>query len=178
MRRPGKKKRRDEACRQLCLFASSEIPDLEELALRYDDLNRRHFGGRLPRPTFRLSRRMLSAGTVHMEEALLTISVPYHSRHGWGAELTGTLKHEMIHLCLHQRDRPSGHTREFLEECRRTGAPRYSRPLQRPYKYVYRCVNGHEIRTRKKISGHSCAKCAPQYHPRFLLRLARRLDKG
>lgn len=160
---------------QLPLFATSGVPDLSALHRRYDLLNRRHFGGRLPRPRFRFSNRMLNAGMIVLEDVEITVSVPYHNAHGWGAELTGTLKHEMIHLWLHRRRRPSGHTPEFLEECVRIGAPRYCRPLRRPYKYLYRCVNGHEMRTRKRISGHSCARCSPRWHPRFVLRLEREL---
>lgn len=160
--------------RQLSLFDGGR-PDEAELQARYARLNREWFAGKLPGIRFRFSTRMLAAAQIWLEKREIVLSVAYHDKHGWGSELTGTLKHEMIHLWLHERRRPSGHTPEFRQECERIGAPRWCQPLRRPYKYLYRCPNGHEVKTRRKIPGHSCAECAPDYSPRFALRLIREL---
>ena len=163
-----------ERPRQLPLFPAPPARlTAPEVQARFEELNRRHFGGELPRPSVRFSTRMLRAGAVYLDRRELVISVPYHDAHGWDAELVGTLKHEMIHMWLHARGRSAAHTPEFHALCRRVGAPRYCRPFGREYKYLYRCARGHEVRARRKLPGHSCARCSRRYDPRFPLRIVR-----
>lgn len=168
------KRRRGPGPEQLFLFEQGR-PEREEVRDRFEGLNRRWFGGLLPTPRIRFSSRMLRAGAVFLDRPEVVLSVPYHDRHGWGEELDGTLKHEMVHMWLDFRGRPSGHTEEFYGLCSKIGAPHYCRHFGRPYKYVYRCPNGHEVQARRKLRHHSCAICSGEYDPRFPLRLARRL---
>jgi len=81
----------------------------------------------------------------------------------------------MVHMWLDSRGESPGHTREFERLCRQLEAPRYCHPYGRPYRYLYRCPRGHEVRARRKLTGHSCARCSKRYDPRFPLRIVRRL---
>ena len=71
----------------------------------FRELNRTCFGGAVRTPVFRRSRARCQAGCVDYRNWTLAVSLPYHRAFG-EAELVATLKHEMIHLRLHQ-DRKS-----------------------------------------------------------------------
>jgi predicted SprT family Zn-dependent metalloprotease len=134
---------------------------LERIRRLFFELNRHSFLGEIPEPEFGLSRRLRLSGYVQFgrRRPRMVLSVPYHDRFGWDGELEGTLKHEMVHLLLHARNRPFGHTREFRRLCRQIGGRDYSQALPRPFRYVYecpRCRRTFRYRRRVKLA---CAAC-------------------
>ncbi|NIS71510.1 MAG: hypothetical protein GTO12_22020 [Proteobacteria bacterium] len=137
---------------------------LKKVERLFDRVNREHFHGEIKRPIFRLSNRMKSrAGQVNLIGWEMIISVPYHDRYGWDGELENTTKHEVIHLFLRQKRKPSGHNRLFKEIANRIGAPYYCKAMpKRPYRYIFECPNcKREYKARKWIgSRYSCGKCS------------------
>lgn len=174
---------RPKEARQLELFP--EIRPMGPLARQRKDpaeildlfrrINRRYFDGDLREPRILLSARLKRAGMVYLDRRELVLSIPYHDRYGWGRELIGTLKHEMIHMWLAHLRRPAGHTRAFHELCRAISAPRYCRPFSRPYRYLYTCPRGHDVKARRKLPNSSCARCDARYNHRYRLTLRRAL---
>ncbi len=138
--------------------------DLQEL---YSDLNRRHFGGRLPRMTVRWSTRLKIAGQIVKRNRLIVLGLEYHCH--YPRDLASTLKHEMVHL-VHWH-----HDENFRRECARVRAAVHCKTypgMFRPYKYVYQCgACGARHRVRRVIHA-SCARCGHGvYKRRFRLRL-------
>jgi hypothetical protein len=99
---------------------------LERLRGLHAELNRLHFGGRLPLLPIRLSdrmRRRLGELRLHLTEGRavqITISRRHLRRDGWG-EVTATLLHEMIHQWQAESGLPVDHGREFRAKAREVG---------------------------------------------------------
>jgi predicted SprT family Zn-dependent metalloprotease len=151
---------------------------LELVRDSFRELNREFFGGAIPEPELVLSRRLRLSGYVQVraERWRLVLSIPYHDRYGWDGELEGTLKHEMVHLYLKLRRRPFGHTREFRRLCRQIGGRDYSRPMPRPFRYVYECPQcrrTYRYRVRVRLACAACTR-GPRRQP-TVLRLKRTL---
>ena len=138
--------------------------DLQRL---FDDVNRRHFGGRLPTVTVRWSPRLKVAGQIVQSNRLILLGLEYHCH--YPGDVRSTLKHEMVHL-LHWN-----HDASFRRECRRVGASVHCKTypgIFRPYKYVYQCPRcGSRHPVRRRITA-ACARCGKGvYRGRFRLRL-------
>jgi predicted SprT family Zn-dependent metalloprotease len=130
----------------------------------FDSVSREHFNGELKQPVFRLTKRMKrGAGQVDLAKWEMAISVPYHDRYGWHAELENTVKHEMIHLFLGQTGNPAGHNRLFKKIAMQINAPFYCKNMpKRPYRYLFECPScKREYKTRKWMGKkYSCGECS------------------
>ena len=96
-----------------------------------------------------------------------------------------TILHEMIHYWLWYRKKPFGHTKEFYEKMRKTGAKRYNTVPKKPSRtYTYECPNCHiEIKAHRKLTNMACAGCSEKYnqgffHPSFRLELQKAPPKS
>ena len=150
-------------------------PQPDRIRGLFAELNERHFGGRLVEPRLLLSRRLrASAGMADHRSWTVRISVPYHDTHGWDAEFSDTLLHEMIHLWLSQQGRPSGHTPEFRRMALHLGCPRYAKRMPARRTLLYRCGTcGREVEYRRKVT-LACRPCCDRlnggrFSRRFLL---------
>ncbi len=157
---------------------------LETLQALLDQLNLRHFGGRLRPPRLVLSRRMRSAaGLADYRDWAIRLSVSYHEQHGWGQELRDTLLHEMVHLWLRQRGRPSGHTPEFRALAASLGCPRYAKRMPPRRELRYHCPRcGASVVYRRRVT-LACRPCCDRlnggrFSRRFLLVPAGGLTAG
>jgi predicted SprT family Zn-dependent metalloprotease len=134
-------------------------------------VKRAHFGGVIPTPTFRISRRMTrTAGCVFLDDWEMVLSGPYFDRYGWGNELVATIKHECIHLYLAHVQHPSGsgHTKEFRTIAQRIGATLRSMPMPRSrprYRYLIACLHCQDRWVRGRWNPHhACAACCDRYN--------------
>ncbi len=87
-----------------------------------------------------------------------------------------TLAHEMIHYWLWVRERPHGHTSQFLAKMRDMGVSRYNPvPRLRANRYLYQCkACGKQFPSHVKLGVLACADCcnllsSGKYDPRFKL---------
>ena len=138
--------------------------DLQRL---FDDCNRRHFGGRLPRVAVRWSTRLKVAGQIVRSNRVILLGLEYHCH--YPRDIRSTLKHEMVHL-VHWN-----HDEGFRRECGRVGAAVHCKTypgIFRPYKYVYQCPScGRRHPVRRRIHA-ACASCGKGFfRGRFRLRL-------
>jgi predicted SprT family Zn-dependent metalloprotease len=135
-------------------FAALDALLAQDLPALFDGINRRHFGGRLPRSAVRWSTRLKVAGQIVRSNRVLLLGLEYHCH--YPADVVSTLKHEMVHL-LHWN-----HDEAFRRECARIRAPLHCRTypgMFRPFKYVYACP-GCGLRHRvRRIIHASCARC-------------------
>lgn len=138
--------------------------DLQRL---FDDLNRRHFRGRLPRVTVRWSPRLKVAGQIVRSNRLILLGLEYHCH--YPRDVRSTLKHEMVHL-VHW-----DHDDDFRRECARVRAAVHCKTypgIFRPYKYVYQCPNCEARRPVRRRIHAACARCGRGFYKgRFRLRL-------
>lgn len=148
---------------------------LSRLRRLMDRLNRRHFGGRLRPPGLALSPRLrVTAGLAEYRDWTVRLSTFYHDRFGWGREARDTLLHEMIHLWLRQRGRPSGHTPEFRALARALGCPRFARRVPDRRLLDYTCAHcGLKVSYRRRVR-LACRACCDRlnggrFTVRFLL---------
>lgn len=125
-----------------------------DLQRMYDEINRRHFGGRLPAVTVRWSTRLKVAGQIVKSNRLILLGLEYHCH--YPRDVRSTLKHEMVHL-VHW-----DHDEAFRRECRRVGAAVNCKTypgIFRPYKYIYECPGcGRRHPVRRRIHA-ACARC-------------------
>lgn len=150
--------------------------EAKDIMKMFRHFNRLYFRSVIPLPRIAFSKRLKRAGQVTYRKNLMEISIPYHDRYGWGRELARTVKHEMIHLYLYRKGRNPGHTREFREWCRHTGAFFYCKDFSSPDRYIYRCPNDHRVRAKKIWKRVSCARCdGERYNPRYRFILFRTL---
>lgn len=99
------------------------------------------------------------------------------------AALREILKHEMIHLWLHELGKPCGHTAEFRAKAKEVGQPRTRHGIALPRAsagWVYVCSHcGQQIlRQRRMARLAACGICCKKhnrgkFHERFLMRGAR-----
>lgn len=160
--------------------ATSYIITIDQVYSLYDELNQLHFKAELPACKLELSSRLTStAGKIWPKERLMRLSLPYHQRYGL-EELKNTILHEQIHLWLHEKNLPSGHTATFRQKLEEVGLADRLHALQmprRPYKYVYICPTcKRQIQTRRRIKS-SCGKCDTVFNPKHHFRLLKKLDK-
>ncbi len=174
------------------------IPEPELLAL-YQSLNREFFDGQLPLCSIRWSRRLTrAAGNIRVRTRLITLSVPLLFD-VWKPEcafevcgfkcaspeaaLREILKHEMIHLWLHEQGLPCGHTREFRRKAKAIGQPKTRHGIELPAPksgWVYECAGCQARVFRRQRFGRrvACACCSGgSYDERFRLR-GRRLQNA
>lgn len=156
------------------------LPTHGALADLYDELNRRHFDGRLPGCELRWNGRLrTTAGRVDLRRRVIELSPGYHGRFG-RRELRDTLLHEMLHVAQHVGGRKVGHTTEMKRMARRLGIRRlYAKetPDRRPLRYRYRCPScDRTVWRRIRIGRHrnACADCCNRWnrgrwHPRYVL---------
>ena len=138
-----------------------------DLQALFDEANRRHFGGRLPRVAVRWSPRLKVAGQIVRSNRLILLGLEYHCH--YPRDVLSTLKHEMVHL-VHW-----DHDADFRRECARVRAAVHCKTypgIFRPYKYVYQCPNcGGRHPVRRRIHA-ACARCGRGFFEgRFRLRL-------
>jgi predicted SprT family Zn-dependent metalloprotease len=141
-------------------------------------VNRRHFGGALPRPQIQLSDRFTArAGAFYPRTKTIALSWRYYLT--WGLkELLGVLRHEIGHLAMPKE----GHSRRFKALLQMLKAPRYSKPFGKsPYKYEWACPHcGATHWTRRRVV-LACGSCCDRYNrgrfsPRYQLCLVQELS--
>lgn len=159
------------------LFSEAALQEL------YGELNALYFEGLLPPCRIVWSRRLTrAAGNIDVRRRVMKLSVPllveaFESDSLFARQflicgvacesspsaLREILKHEMIHLWLHEQNLPSGHTKEFRAKARAIGQPktRHAIDLPRPRRgWLYSCAHcGHEF-TRRRRYGRAVA-CGP-----------------
>ena len=132
----------------------------DELLALYSQLNAEFFDGALPLCEIKWSRALTrAAGNIRVESKVITLSVPLLLdvwKEGTAFEVCGIwcasprealaqiLKHEMIHLWLHQQQLPCGHTREFRLKAWQIGQPKTRHGIARPAPkvgWIYECAS-------------------------------------
>lgn len=171
--------------------------DLQRL---YAELNLAHFEGVLPPCKISWSRQLTrTAGNIDVRRRIIKLSVPllvdaFSVRSLFGPEyivcgvtctsadeaMREILKHEMIHLWLHELNLPSGHTHQFRHKARELGQPRTRHDIQLPSPrqgWMYFCPVCNDSFHRRRRYGRpvACARCCKRfndglYHERFKLR--------
>ncbi|HEX8465699.1 MAG TPA: SprT-like domain-containing protein [Abditibacterium sp.] len=168
-----------------------------ELNALYDRLNLEFFDASLPPCRIRWSRQLTrAAGNIDVKNRLIKLSVPLlvdaYARENSGFEICGVvcaspdialveiLKHEMIHLWLHERGLPSGHTAAFRAKARALGQPQIRHAIARPQPksgWIYSCPRCAAQITRRRRFGRpvACARCCKthsggSFDARFQLR--------
>ncbi len=157
------------------------LPSNAELDALYARINARFFGGELPLCQMKWSRQLTrAAGNIDVKGRVVKLSVPLlidaFSTIETSYEICGVmcdsreraleeiLKHELIHLWLHECGLPSGHTREFRLQARRIGQPKTRHGIARPLPksgWVYSCprCNAQIVRRRRFARLVACATC-------------------
>ncbi|MDF2441359.1 MAG: hypothetical protein JWN98_2343 [Abditibacteriota bacterium] len=174
--------------------------NVSQLSLLFDELNLKYFDNSLPACRIEWSRRLTrAAGNIDVRRRLVKLSTPllidaFASDSLFPPEfsvcgvpcdnpqraLEEILKHEMIHLWLHELGLPSGHTPEFRAKARAIGQPRTRHGIALPIPksgWIYACPACHTEFSRRRRYGRAvaCAKCCKQwnkgrYDERFKLR--------
>lgn len=173
-------------------FINASLPDTAQL---YQQLNAQWFDGILPPCEIRWSRRLTrAAGNIRVQSRVISLSIPLlvdafdkgatHEVCGVAAcdgpmALHEILKHEMIHLWLHVRGLPCGHTHAFRAKAREIGQPKTRHGIALPAaknNWIYSCPHCQaQITRRRRISRvGACAACCRLYSggkfdARFLL---------
>lgn len=180
-------------------------PDSAALQDLFTELNELYFEGTLPPCRVVWSRRLTrAAGNIEVRRKVIKLSVPlllkaFDSESLFGptykicgvacdnreSALREILKHEMIHLWLHERGLPSGHTAEFRAKARAIGQPhtRHAITLPMPRRgWLYCCTHcGHEFARRRRYGrAVACGPCCKKHNGgtfdvRFKLR-GKRID--
>ena len=156
-----------------------------DVSTLYQQLNRQWFDGELPACEIRWSRRLTrAAGNIRVHSRVITLSIPLlidAFNDGARYEICGVaacdsaaalreiLKHEMIHLWLHVRNLPCGHTAAFRAKARAIGQPqtRHGIALPSPKSgWIYRCAHCQtQIARRRRLShAGACARCCNLYN--------------
>mgnify|MGYP003394087024 CR=1 FL=1 len=151
----------------------------------FQSLNLAHFKGELPPPRLEWNSRLSSAagrfcpGRSQLGQKSLIEIASYLKEIEQGADhVRDTMLHEMIHYWLWHKKRPYGHTAEFRQIMRRTGAKRYNPvPKLRPVKHHYQCPEcSVVVPARRRLEDVACAACCKKfnggaYSRRYRLRL-------
>ena len=151
----------------------------------YQQLNAEFFGDELPNCEIRWSRRLTrAAGNIRVQSRVISLSIPLlidayadgatHEVCGVAAcdgpiALREILKHEMIHLWLHVKGLPCGHTREFRAKARAIGQPKTRHGIALPVAksgWIYSCARCKtQISRRRRMSRiGACAACCRKYN--------------
>ena len=139
----------------------------------------------MPACEIRWSRRLTrAAGNIRVQSRVITLSIPLlldafadnqtHEVCGVAAcdgatALREILKHEMIHLWLHVRKLPCGHTPDFRAKARQIGQPKTRHGIALPVAkigWIYGCAHcGSQIARRRRMSRvGACAACCRLYN--------------
>ncbi len=162
------------------MASPSELPEL------YARINARWFQNELPPCQLKWSRQLTrAAGNIDVKNRLIKLSVPLlidaFALENAGFEICGVfcdckavaleeiLKHEMIHLWLHERGLPSGHTAQFRLKARQIGQPKTRHGIARPLPktgWIYCCARCQSQITRRRRFGRpvACAACCKIYN--------------
>ncbi len=165
------------------------ISSSKELETLYRQVNADCFFGALPMCRVMWSRRLTrTAGNIDVRARLIKLSAPLLIDAFIGESLFGVeymvcgvlcatseeavneiLKHEMIHLWLHEKGLPSGHTAEFRRQARALGQPKTRHAIALPpprQGWVYCCSICKNQFTRRRRYGRAmaCAKCCKQFN--------------
>ena len=166
-----------------------QLTDGVRLRALYDELNQLYFEGVLPPCHLVWSRRLTrTAGTIDVRRKIIRLSVPlliesFHTNSLFvptfqicgvpcdspATALREILKHEMIHLWLHVRGLPSGHTHEFRAKARAIGQPRTRHAIALPAPkqgWLYHCAHcGHEFMRRRRYGrAVACGPCCKKHN--------------
>ena len=170
-------------------------PAIPDAAPLYAALNAEFFDDALPPCQIRWSRRLTrTAGNIRVQTRVISLSIPllidaFASGDTFNicgvpcadadAALREILKHEMIHLWLHERALPSGHTAAFRAKARQIGQPKTRHGISLPLPksgWVYSCRNcGAQLQRQRELKRvAACAKCCREFNKgkfdaRFLL---------
>ena len=157
---------------------------LPDAATLYQQLNANFFDGLLPVCEIRWSRRLTrAAGNIRVQRRVISLSISLlidafaggatHEVCGVAAcdgemALREILKHEMIHLWLHVRGLPCGHTRAFRAKAHAIGQPKTRHGIALPVPknvWIYECPHCHaQIARRRRMSrAGACAQCCRLY---------------
>lgn len=165
------------------------LPDESALQTLYQELNQLYFDNALPTCRITWTRRLTqAAANIHVKNRSIKLSIPllveaFQNNSLFAPEfiicgvtcntpesaLREILKHEMIHLWLHESGLPSGHTGEFRAKAREIGQPktRHCIPLPPPRRgWLYTCAAcGHEFARRRRY-GHAvaCGRCCKTHN--------------
>jgi len=171
--------------------------DIQEL---YNESNAQHFDGVLPPCRIVWSRQLTrAAGNIQVKTRLIKLSAPLLPETFANTSLFSCeslvcgvrcdnaqsaareiLKHEMIHLWLHVRGLPHGHTAAFRAKARQLGQSSIRHEIEVPLPksgYVYSCPHCTREYSRRRRYGRAraCGPCCKAfnggfYHERFRLR--------
>ena len=155
----------------------------------YVSLNAECFDGSLPPCRIEWSRRLTrTAGNIDVRQRLIKLSVPllrdaFRTDSLFGVEhvvcgvlcagaddaVREILKHEMIHLWLHEQGLPSGHTAEFRAKAKSIGQPRTRHNIALPPPrsgWIYACSACGDSFTRRRRYGKpvACARCCKRFN--------------
>ncbi|RYG61462.1 hypothetical protein EON80_23900 [bacterium] len=151
----------------------------------YDRINSEYFEDRLPPCQIKWSRQLTrAAGNIDVRNRVIKLSVPLlvdsYASEGVSYEICGVkcesrehatweiLKHEMIHLWLHELGLPSGHTAAFRAKAKAIGQPRTRHGIARPVPksgWLYTCPRCEAQVTRRRRFGRpvACGGCCKKY---------------
>lgn len=159
-----------------------------ELRWWYEELNRRHFGGRLAVALWEVRfapELRHRAGDCDFRRRRIRVA-DYLRRHYGRAEVLNTLLHEMVHQWQFERTGRSGHGGEFWARLR--AIPDYTAdgkhaPPNPEYErrraarlLVYQCPACGQQVYRRRRGTWSCARCDSRWNPRYRLVLAAVLE--
>ena len=157
-----------------------------ELSQLYAQINANWFENDLPPCQLKWSRQLTrAAGNIDVKNRVIKFSVPLlidaFALSDASFEICGVmcaseekaleeiLKHEMIHLWLHERGLPSGHTAMFRLKARQIGQPKTRHNIARPLPksgWIYRCARCDAQITRRRRFGRpvACAICCKSHN--------------
>lgn len=160
-----------------------------KLQALFSELNACYFENVLPVCQIHWSKRLTrAAGTIEVRRRVIKLSVPLLIESFQTASLFAPtflicgvacdsqqsalreiLKHEMIHLWLHERGLPSGHTTEFRAKAREIGQPKTRHQIQLPPPrrgWLYCCAHcGHEFSRRRRYGrAVACGACCKKHN--------------
>lgn len=170
-----------------------------DLQALYHDLNTTYFDSTLPPCRITWSRQLSrTAGNIDVRKRAMKLSIPvlidaFRNDSLFAAEhkvcgvlcdspeaaLREIMKHEMIHLWLHEQGLPSGHTAAFRAKARAIGQPRTRHNIALPPRsgWIYTCpiCNNQLTRRRRYSRPVACPRCCNRFnggkfHERFKLR--------